>query len=138
MLDLNNPKQGHVDQRLRSDIMLWLSSVRPDGRPHIVPVWFLWDGSTFLIFSQPNTQKIRNLQQNTNVMLALDNTNNGSDVIMLEGKAELLDNESVNTTDSAYVKKYGPSIQRIGFTPETMAQSYSQAIRVTPTKFLGW
>jgi len=79
MLDLTNPKDAHRDERLRKDPIIWLSSVRPDGRPHLVPVWFLWYGETILIFSQPNAQKIRNLRQNTNVILALDDTKDGDD-----------------------------------------------------------
>ncbi len=135
MLDLTQKKDAHIDERLREDIIIWLTSVRPDGRPHSVPVWFLWDGNTILIFSRPNNQKIRNLHQNPHVMLTVDNTKNGADVIMLEGKAELLDDPAINTTMPAYVAKYGERIKRIGYTPETMAQAYSQAIRITPTKF---
>ena len=137
MLDLTQPGQAHVDERLRSDIMIWLNTVRLDGRPHSAAVWFLWDGSQFLIFSQPNTQKIRNLQHNPNVVLALDNTKNGSDVIVIEGKAELLKQGDVNTTLSAYAEKYLPELKDMGWTPESMAADYSQPIRVTPTKFVG-
>ena len=137
MLDLTQPGHAHVDQRLRSDIMIWLNTVRPDGRPHSAAVWFLWDGSQFLIFSQPNTQKIRNLQHNPNVVLALDNTKNGSDVIVIEGKAELLKQGDVNTTLPAYAEKYLSELKDMGWTPESMAADYSQPIRVTPTKFVG-
>ncbi len=137
MLDLTNPKHAHVDERLRSDIMIWLSSVRSNGRPHSVAVWFLWDGATFLIFRQLNKQKIHNLQHNPNVVLALDNTKNGSDVIVIEGKAELLSDSSVNTAMPAYAEKYAASIQRLGWTPELMAKDYSEPIRITPTKFVG-
>jgi PPOX class probable F420-dependent enzyme len=137
MLDLSNPKQAHVDQRLRSDIMIWLTTVRADGRPHSVAVWFVWDGSTFLIFSQPNKQKIRNLQHNSNVVLALDDTRNGSDVIVIEGKAELLAPGSVDAALPAFAEKYGAVIQRLGRTPEAMAEEYSEPIRITPTKFVG-
>ena len=136
MLDLTQPKYAHVDQRLRSDIMIWLNTVRPDGRPHSAAVWFLWDGSQFLIFSQPNKQKIRNLQHNPNVVLALDNTKNGSDVIVIEGKAELLKQGDVNATLPAYAEKYLSELKSMGQTPEAMAADYSQAIRVTPTKFV--
>jgi hypothetical protein len=38
MLDLNNPEEAHIDRRLREDVVLWLGSVRPDGRPHLAPV----------------------------------------------------------------------------------------------------
>ncbi len=40
----------------------------------------------------------------------------------------------MNATLPEYVAKYGARIQGIGYTPETMAQAYSQAIRITPTK----
>ncbi len=62
LLDLSQPKHAHIDRRLRTGPIIWLGSVRPDGRPHLVPVWFLWDGTTITIYSQPKAQKIRNLQ----------------------------------------------------------------------------
>lgn len=138
MLDLTKTQDAHVDQRLRSDVMIWLNSVRADGRPHSAAVWFLWDGSVFLIFSRPKTQKVRNLRQNTTILLALDDTKNGSDVIQVEGKAELLeDNNEVSATLPAFVEKYGAMIKGMGWKPEDMATDYSQAIRIIPTKFVG-
>lgn len=138
MPDRTKPQSAHAEQRLRTELIIWLSTVRPDGRPHLVPVWFLWDGSTTLIFSQPNNQKIHNLQHNQNVMLALDSTNEGGDVVLFEGKAELLNSTEANTTIPAYAQKYGEAMKGIGMNPETMAASYSQAIRITPTKFISW
>jgi PPOX class probable F420-dependent enzyme len=134
MLDLTQKKDAHIDKRLREDIIIWLGSVRSDGRPHLVAVWFLWTGTDFLIFSKPDQQKIRNLRQNPRVTLALDNTRGGGDVIVLDGEAELLDDPAVSTALPDYVAKYSALIKRIGYTPETMAKSYSQAIRITPTK----
>ncbi len=136
MPDLANPKDAHVDERLRKNLIIWLGSVRPDGRPHLVPVWFLWDGKQILLFSQPNTQKIRNLQQNTNVILALDDTKDGEDVVMLEGKAEFLNDPAVNATLPAYAAKYDSELKSEGYTAAAMAAEYSQAIRITPTRFL--
>ena len=136
MPDLANPKDAHVDERLRKNLIIWLSSVRPDGRPHLVPVWFLWDGKNILIFSQPNAQKIRNLRQNTNVILALDDTKDGEDVVMLEGKAEFLNDPAVNTILPAYAAKYDSELKSMGYTAEAMAAEYVQAIRITPTRFL--
>jgi PPOX class probable F420-dependent enzyme len=133
-LDLSNPTDAHIDERLRSDVVIWLNSVRPDGRPHSVIVWFLWTGSEILIFSMPKNQKIRNLRHNPNVVLALDNSHNGGDVITIEGKAELLDATSISVATPEYVQKYAAMIKEIGYTPEAMATAYSQPIRITPTK----
>ncbi len=120
----------------RAELMMWLSTVRPDGRPHLVPVWFLWDGRTILIFSRPNQQKLRNLQHNPNVVIALDTAEQGDDIVIIEGKAELLDDPAVSTALPAYAEKYKQRLTLYGWTGEAMAQDYSQAIRVTPTKFL--
>src|SRR5215469_1280948 len=121
MLDVTQERHAHIDQRLRADHIIWLGSVRPDGHPHLVAVWFLWTGKDLLIFSKPNTQKIRNLRQNPHVIVALDNTNLGN--ITLEGVAELFDDSQVNATLPEYVAKYGEHITGIGYTPETMANA---------------
>ena len=135
MLDLTKENDVHIDERLRRELMMWLCTVRPDGRPHLVPVWFLWDGETILIFSQPNKQKLRNLQHNPNVVVALDTAEHGDDVVMIEGKAQLLDDPKVSAALSVYAEKYKERLDLYGWSGESMAQEYSQAIRITPTKF---
>lgn len=135
MLDLARSKDVHIDERLRSDLIVWLGTVRPDGRPHMVPVWFLWDGESVLIFSKPG-QKVRNIGKNRNVMLALDNTNNGSDVVLFEGEATLLPEGEVDTTLEGYASKYAGLLDAFGWSPQSMAMEYTEAIRVRPTRFL--
>jgi PPOX class probable F420-dependent enzyme len=138
MLDLTTAKDAHIDERLRTEQIIWLSSTRPDGRPHLVPVWFLWENPGILIFSRPDNQKIRNLRQNPNVMLALEAADQGADIVLLEGHATLLDEPSSAFMSSAYVQKYAAHIAAFQWTPESMAADYSQAIRVKPTRFLAW
>jgi PPOX class probable F420-dependent enzyme len=128
--------QPHVEERLRSDKMIWLITVRSDGRPHSIPVWFLWEGATILIFSKPNNQKIRNLRQNHYVTLALDDTKNGRDVVILEGTAELLGWEIGHTTLQAYGEKYHEGLGSIGVTAKEFTTLYSQPIRVTPVRLI--
>jgi PPOX class probable F420-dependent enzyme len=137
MVDLTGAEHAHTLERLRDDVMIWLASVRPDGRPHIVPVWFLWENGTVLIFSKPD-QKVRNLRHSPQVALALDDTQHGEDVVMLDGTAELVDDANITAALPAYAAKYRERIQRLFGTPERMAAIYSQAIRVTPTKVLAY
>lgn len=135
MLDVNDPKQAHVAERLRTNVIGWLTSVRPDGRPHSVPVWFLWDGAAIILFSKPKNQKRVNIRKNSNVLLALDDTDEGEDVIVVEGTAELLDQPDLDAILPAYVAKYATHIQNLGWTPESMLAEYSQTLRITPTRF---
>ncbi|GHO93064.1 hypothetical protein KSF_031120 [Reticulibacter mediterranei] len=53
---------------------------------------------------------------------------------IVEGTAELIDDPQISAKMPAYLGKYGALVQSMGWTPESMAADYSQAIRVTPTK----
>ena len=108
--------------------------MRPDGRPHLVPVWFLWEGETILIFSKPEHQKIRNLRQNPAVTVALDSADHGDDITVLEGVAALIDEPDVTTILPAYASKYAGPLANMRMTAESMAKEYSQAIRITITR----
>ncbi len=133
-LDDSDPGQAHTAERLRKETILWLASVRADGRPHLAPVWFLWEGEAILIFSKPEQQKIRNIRQNPAVTLALDTADDGEDVLVLEGVAALVDEPDLTTALPAYASKYSARLAEMGWTGKSMAKQYSQAIRVTITR----
>ena len=54
--------------------VVWFTTVRADGMPQPTPVWFIKDGDTFLIYSVPDNQKLRNIQQNSKVRAQLNCT----------------------------------------------------------------
>jgi PPOX class probable F420-dependent enzyme len=135
-LNPNDPKQAHIAERLRDELILWLASVRPDGRPHLVPVWFLWEGETILIFSKPKNQKLTNVTANPAVTVALDSADDGDDIVVLEGVAALVNDPAASATLAAYATKYAGRLADMGWTPESMAKEYTEAIRITPTRIL--
>ena len=49
-----------VELRLRCNRTIWISSTRPDGRPHSVPVWFWWDGRYIYFPAAKDSQKMQN------------------------------------------------------------------------------
>lgn len=134
MLDLTDSRQAAIDARLQREEFAYFTSVRPDGSPHTVPVCFVWDGSTVLIFSPAHTAKLRNVRQNPHVSLALDNFGQNNTPVVVEGTAELIDEPGIDFMMPANVTKYTPLAERIGVTMEQMAQIYTQSIRITPTR----
>lgn len=134
MLDLSDPRQAAVAARLQGEEFAYFTTVRPDGSPHTVPVCFVWDGETVLIFSSPNTVKIRNVRQNPRVSLALDSFGQNNTPVVVEGVAAIVDEPGVVFMMPANVTKYTPLAERIGVTLEQMAQAYTLAIRLTPTR----
>ena len=76
---------------LDGERVVWLSTVRPDGTPHLVPTWFLWDGEALLVWSKPNAVKVRNLRANPRLMVALGDPAADFNVGLIEAAAELVD-----------------------------------------------
>ena len=74
MLDTTTEAGRRAQRRLHEEKIAWLTTVRADGQPQSVPVWFLWNDETFSIYSQPDRQKLRNISRNPRVDLNLNST----------------------------------------------------------------
>ncbi len=126
---------ARVDRFLREEPVVWLSTVRPDGAPHLVPTWFAWDGETIEIRSKPGAQKVRNLRADARAMLAIGDAEADFDVSLLEADAALVEDAALSPT---FLAKYAERIVALGLTPAQFAAQYALTIRLTPTKALGW
>ncbi|MFW5690899.1 MAG: pyridoxamine 5'-phosphate oxidase family protein [Chloroflexota bacterium] len=75
-----------IDLRLKSSRSLWLATTRPDGRPHVVPVWFWWDSNGKRVYFVLNraAEVTRNLANQQAVALHMGD---GVDVVIIEGAA---------------------------------------------------
>ncbi|MEV6902132.1 TIGR03667 family PPOX class F420-dependent oxidoreductase [Amycolatopsis sp. NPDC051372] len=132
---LPDADRTRVEARLQQNLMAWLTTVRPDGQPVSVPVWFLArEDGTLLLYSRPTGQKLRNVAANPRVSLGLDVTDIGRNVVRVEGTARLAADEPPADRNSAYVAKYAERIGALFGTPEDFAALFSVALVVTPTK----
>lgn len=137
LLDPHRDDDAHIHQRLTDEPIIWLASVTPDHRPHTVPVWFAWDDPTILIFSSPAAIKLRNIDKNPAVTLALDTAAGGGDVVTLNGTAELLDPASVSAAGTpAFAAKYSELLGPGAI--EGWSTQFTQPIRVTIGRILAW
>lgn len=66
-----------------------LATVRADGRPHVVPVWFLLDGETVVFTTGADSVKGRSLARDGRVALCVDDERPPFGFVFLEGHAEL-------------------------------------------------
>jgi PPOX class probable F420-dependent enzyme len=127
-----------IQRFLQEEPVVWLSTVRPNGAPHLVPLWFWWDGQALLVASKPGAQKVRNLRSNPSVMLALGDAEDDFDVGLVEGRAELLDRPAAEILPAELLAKYADRLAAIGVDPAEYAATYSQVIRIVPNAYLGW
>ena len=138
MLDTTTEAGSRADRRLREEEVAWLTTVRSDGQPQSVPIWFLWDGETFLIYSHPGRQKLKNIARNPRVGLNLNSDAHGGAVVRAEGAAEIVEDFPPATEVGEYLEKYRAAIARIGYDPDGFARDYSVPIRVTSECWQVW
>lgn len=129
---------ARIDQLLRAEPVVWLSTVRPDGAPHIVPIWFSWDGGRLFIASKPEARKVRNLRERPRLMLAVGEPDEDFDVGLIEATAELPDARTCDVMPAAHLEKYRRRMAEAGMDVDEYCRTYSQPILITPTRFLPW
>ncbi len=123
---------SHLKQRLLEEKVAWLTTVRADGVPQPTPIWFLWQQGTFLVYSKPDARKVRNIRRNPHVALNFNTDESGEHVVVFRGEAAVEEGAPLADLVPAYLDKYRQGIIDLEMTPESMAQEYSVAIRITP------
>jgi PPOX class probable F420-dependent enzyme len=124
-----------AEARLRHNLIAWLTTVRPDGQPVSVPVWFLIrDDATVLLYSRPGKAKLRNITANPKVSLALDGTDIGRNIVRLEGVAEPAPDQPSADRNPAYLAKYLERIEALFSASEGFAELFSVAVLIRPTR----
>jgi PPOX class probable F420-dependent enzyme len=120
--------------RLQKELIIWLGTVGADGTPHAVPVWFLWEESSFLIYSLPG-QKVRDIEAHPKVELHFNTTPDGGDVVRIDGAAKRVRSQAPAHKVPKYIRKYAALIKSYGWKPEGFSHDYHIALRVRPTRF---
>ncbi|HLO13416.1 MAG TPA: pyridoxamine 5'-phosphate oxidase family protein, partial [Anaerolineales bacterium] len=93
-----------IDNWLRAFRSIWLSTTRPDGRLHAVPVWYVWEEGNIYFISARHLQKSRNLAEQSWIVV---HAGDGDDVIILEGPVEIVVSRiELERIDSLYQAKY--------------------------------
>lgn len=134
-MDGINPQ---AEQRLRNESIIWLTTVSPSGQPQTSPVWFLWNGGDFLIYSLPGTARTRNIEGNSRVSLNLDGDGRGGAVVTIEGTAHVDLEAPASDEVPEYAAKYQQKIAGYGWTPESFAADYPIPIRITAIRARSW
>ena len=137
MIDFTNEFGSRVRQQLESEHVIWLTTVGQDNTPQPRPVWFLWDGTSLLIYSQPETHKLRHIARSSNVSVHLNTDSEGHEVAVLTGNAMVDPSAPPADGNAEYMAKYDEGIAILEMTPSQFAGDYSVAIRVAPRRLRG-
>jgi PPOX class probable F420-dependent enzyme len=113
-----------------------LATVRRDGRPHIVPIWFDLDGDDLIFTTWHKSVKAVNMQRDPRVCLCIDDETPPFAYVQIEGTAVFSD-------DMAELRRWAT---RIGgrYMGADQAEAYGRrnsvegelVVRITPTKII--
>ena len=115
--------------RLERENIIWIATTRPDGRPHLVPIWFVWHANKAWICTPRNSQKVRNLDTMPYISFSLED---GLKPVILEGTVVLhFDPPWPAAIASLFAEKYDWDIT----SPDA---SDHMLIEVTPQRMISW
>ena len=136
------PRPWAEEQQLLAAAPLsWVSTVRPDGRPHVTPLLTVWHNGALHFSTGAAERKARNLEGNPEVVLTTGGNrwDEGIDIVV-EGTAERVRNrDELAALARAWEEKYGPE-WHFELTDDGFADPYGTALvfRVRPRTAFGF
>jgi nitroimidazol reductase NimA-like FMN-containing flavoprotein (pyridoxamine 5'-phosphate oxidase superfamily) len=123
-----------AEERLVAARNYWISTTRPDGRPHAVPVWGVWVDGKLYFDGSPETRRGRNIAENPAVVAHLES---GDQVVIVEGEAHETrapERGLAKRLAAAYKAKYAAS----GYSPSPDSWDQGGLYVVEPRKAFAW
>jgi nitroimidazol reductase NimA-like FMN-containing flavoprotein (pyridoxamine 5'-phosphate oxidase superfamily) len=116
---------GDVRDRLRDSRNYWLASTRPDGRPHVMPVWAVWLDEAVWFSSSLGSRKIRNLLERPGCTVT---TENATHPVVVNGTAAVVtDLGAIRAFLDATNAKYDAGLE-----PDFLDRSRNATVRIEP------
>ena len=134
VFDSGTDADQHALERLRTEVIGWLTTVTPDGQPQSFPIWFLWVDGEALVYSDRRAKRNGNIRANPRVVLHLNDDGTGGDVVIVEGEARIDESTPSVPENPAYLAKYGDLIREQLNSPEEMATIYNVPVWIRPTR----
>jgi hypothetical protein len=92
-----------ADRRLKKSHNYWITTVRPDGSPHVMVIWGLWQDGHFLFSTGGKSRKAQNLEHNARCVIS---TEHAHEAVIVEGFAEIANVAARRKFLPVYQKKY--------------------------------
>ena len=117
-----------IEMRLGREMTAWVSTVRADDSPHLLPVWFVWLENNFYFVTPTHSEQYENLKGNQKVSITLPDPDR---VIMIEGEAHASSRTTIDKLAEYFYNKY-----EFDFTQDPEIEW--RLVEVTPSRMLAW
>lgn len=127
------------DSFLKTQKILRLATIDNTGRPHIVPVWYLYSQKKFYVGTNTRTEKAKNLKKNKRVSFCVDIGIHSPEIygIMGKGNAKLiLEKNKVSSLAKKILKRYFKTLENKS--AKELLDDTDCIIEITPKKLAIW
>ena len=94
---------AELPRRLADETIIWLATVRPDGRPHLIAIWFVWVDDALWFTTGANSVKIANIGAEPLVNVSLES---GTHSVVGEGTATIVPHPWPRPVIDAFVERF--------------------------------
>jgi nitroimidazol reductase NimA-like FMN-containing flavoprotein (pyridoxamine 5'-phosphate oxidase superfamily) len=143
-LQHGDPRNLSIEEidKILSHAILGRVATSADNQPHVVPVWFIWDGDSLWFESSTKAKKTKNLMKNPNCMVTVDDTFGGLRfwAILLKGKAELFrePDDFVRDMVTRIYTKYLGEEGVLAPQPQEMIFAEHVLVKLKPSNIITW
>jgi nitroimidazol reductase NimA-like FMN-containing flavoprotein (pyridoxamine 5'-phosphate oxidase superfamily) len=133
-----------IEAILAEPVLARLATTNPRTlQPHVVPVWFLWDGTSVWISSFVSTRKIRELKYNPQGAVLIESKQEGGRLtaVLLEGTVELVAEPRELVSEIAnriYLRYLGPDGVQEAEPQSWLNDPKNMLIKLTPKRMISW
>ncbi|HSV86354.1 MAG TPA: pyridoxamine 5'-phosphate oxidase family protein [Levilinea sp.] len=113
-----------------------LACIRPDGRPHVIPVWQEWNGACFHVIAWQGSQWSDHLLNNPSVSLSVDEPWPPLRRVVVHGGAVALDLQDASIDAAGLLQRLAR--RYLGRAYTTQANQVKRAFRIEPDYLRGW
>ncbi|MBA2362528.1 MAG: PPOX class F420-dependent oxidoreductase [Chloroflexia bacterium] len=113
-----------------------LATVRADGRPHIVPIWFLLDGDIVVFNTGEGSVKARNMRRDPRVSLSVDDERPPFAFVLIEGTVEFVDEHDALRLWATRIAARYMGAEQAGAYGERNSAPGELLVRLTPNRII--
>ena len=137
-------RKGLIEAVLAEPVLARLATTNPKTmQPHVVPVWFLWDGESVWVSSFVSTRKIHELKHNPQGAVLIESKQEGGKLtaVLLEGPVELVTEPRSLVSEIAsriYVRYLGPKGVKDPEPQSWLNDPENLLVKLTPKRIISW
>jgi len=142
-MEISEEKKQFIDTLLEEPLLARIATADRSGQPHVIPVWYGWDGESIWISSYSNPRKIQDLEENPKIAIAIDVAGEEGETraVIFEGQADLVKGPSDFLRKQflwIYIRYLGEEGVLEKSPQEWIADPHNLLIKLVPEKIITW